>query len=440
MKSFTFRGLICVSLLGFALPASAQQADLTRFVVVGDSLSAGYRNFSLLSDYQQQSYAALIAKQAGTPLALPLIAKPGIPSELVLKWENGLPVIAPTPGLPSTGRIDGSLQAANLAVPGQRVDQGMLMAPRLCLDAPPACIPGNPILHPADGIQTLTNLVLGLPGFSEGLALSQVQWVERFSADPAKKPTFLAVWLGNNDALFSVLLADPTKVTPAAIFRIVYGTTLSRLGVAGAPIVTANIPDVTSIPYLTPMSKLALPLAILFRRTPAQIYQALGVESGEYLTPTALYMVLAMVKNRQLHAIPELCAPPIAGLAETIPCTVSAAGIQAIHNTVLEYNQIIQEEAQARGIAVVDVHGLFKRIASRGYQVGGRRLTTNLFGGIFSLDAIHPTATGQAILANEFIQTLNSRYGTNLPLVSVAKVMKDDPLVFSLSGFLQMLN
>ena len=47
--------------------ASAQRkADLTRFVVVGDSLSAGFQSNSLFDIQQVNGYASLVANQAKT--------------------------------------------------------------------------------------------------------------------------------------------------------------------------------------------------------------------------------------------------------------------------------------------------------------------------------------------------------------------------------------
>lgn len=40
------------------------------------------------------------------------------------------------------------------------------------------------------------------------------------------------------------------------------------------------------------------------------------------------------------------------------------------------------------------------------------RLTTDFLGGFFSLDGIHPTYTGHALLANEFIHVLNAQLMT----------------------------
>ncbi len=43
-------------------------------------------------------------------------------------------------------------------------------------------------------------------------------------------------------------------------------------------------------------------------------------------------------------------------------------------------------------------------------------------GGFFSLDGIHPTSQGYAIIANEFIKTTNVKFGDSIPLVDVSTV------------------
>src|SRR5947209_8453702 len=61
--------------LAILIPARAQRkADLSSLVVVGDSLSAGFQNGSLMDSQQPNGYASLVAAQAGVPLPLPLIA------------------------------------------------------------------------------------------------------------------------------------------------------------------------------------------------------------------------------------------------------------------------------------------------------------------------------------------------------------------------------
>jgi hypothetical protein len=94
------------------------------------------------------------------------------------------------------------------------------------------------------------------------------------------------------------------------------------------------------------------------------------------------------------------------------------AGIQA---AVTAYNNKLKAVADAKGLAFVDVNGFLaqcrKGIAYNGINVS----TTFVSGGAFSLDGVHLTPRGNAMLANEFIKAINSKYGSSIPEVDVTK-------------------
>ena len=98
--------------------AKASRADLSRLVVVGDSLSAGFQNGSLLAEQQVHGYASLVAQQAGVVLPLPEIAYPGIPNVLTLVDPGPPPLIVEAAGA-STGRVNPLVQPFDLAVPAR---------------------------------------------------------------------------------------------------------------------------------------------------------------------------------------------------------------------------------------------------------------------------------------------------------------------------------
>jgi hypothetical protein len=66
-----------------------------------------------------------------------------------------------------------------------------------------------------------------------------------------------------------------------------------------------------------------------------------------------------------------------------------------------------------------------------GYTVGNRKLTTDFLGGLFSLDGIHPTNTGYAIMANEFIKAINQAFGLNVRDANIRDIAEHDPLVLN---------
>jgi hypothetical protein len=84
---------------------------------------------------------------------------------------------------------------------------------------------------------------------------------------------------------------------------------------------------------------------------------------------------------------------------------------------------------------LVDTHALFNRIHDSGYRPAGvpLSLSTSYLGGLFSLDGVHPSNIGQAIVANEFIGAFNRKYDMELipPLSprALMKIVLNDPFV-----------
>src|ERR1019366_8394849 len=109
-------------LLGLIVTApiyGQKKADLSRFVVAGDSLSAGYQNSQLIESGQVHGYANVIATQAGVSLNLPIIPLVWFPPPL----QGGYPQIsieqnyAVVTGLTPIPRLNTD-QTLDVAVPG----------------------------------------------------------------------------------------------------------------------------------------------------------------------------------------------------------------------------------------------------------------------------------------------------------------------------------
>lgn len=416
MRAKKLLAVVGISIFGFAAEAQPRRADLSRLVAIGDSLSAGVQNFSLFESGQVNGYANLIARQANTTLVLPLIAEPGIPSKLILNPAPP-PIVIQAPGV-STGRLDAN-QATNLAVPGHTVFDALFRRP-------------GPVVDP---VQVWTNLVLGVPTPLPGQEMSQIEKLESFAATPSTAPTTVVVWLGSNDALFALLLADPAAVTPVPVFASLYGQVLSRVAATGAAVVVGNVPDVTDVPFLTAAPQVVEPIAQALGLPAAAVYGILGLSSGDYLVPGGVQAIQTMVASGALAPLPAICpavlpAFPVPGT----PCFLTPAQISSIQATVASYNSIISATAATAGAAVVDIHSLLAELSVRGYVVNGRRLTTAFLGGLFSLDGVHPSNTGYAIIANEFIRVLNSTFAAGIPPVVIGKVSSSDPLVLPGAG------
>jgi lysophospholipase L1-like esterase len=385
---------------GSSNPLAAVQAEqaknvgnFTNTVFLGDSLTAGYQSGSLLDTAQVHGWANLVATQAGFNIALPLIAPPGAPSVLELVSVGPPPVITTTPGT-TTGRDNPATQPTDLAVPGAYVNDVLNTVP---------------LASPAAGQQQITQLVLGFPGLGYGQALSQAGFAIK------AQPTPIFLWAGNNDALVADETGMPSSMTSVANFTTQYQTLITQLtSLTPAHLVIANIPDVTQVPYLQPA---ALVLGEYSQATsvPTAVLSALlGIVPGDLVNPTGLAEIPAILGGVQKGPIDD------AGV-------LSAAEVVTVQAQVVAFNQVIAAQAKAANATLVDINALFAKTVSSGLTINGFTGTASFLGGFFALDGIHPTNTGYAVVANAFIDTMNTSMNTKIPDVPLGPIAAADP-------------
>jgi lysophospholipase L1-like esterase len=403
--------LLCVaSALVTASAKPPKRADLSRLVVIGDSLSAGVQNISLEGSQQVNGYVPLIARQAGVNMILPLIAYPGTPNRLDLA-DPKFHTVTPAAGtLPSVPRLNPTEQPTNLSVPGFTLFDTLnrRVVPGLSNDSP-------------DRVGFWANTVLGYPYplNQPGPNLTQLEQAL------AQNPTTLIAAVGNNDVLVSAMVGIPQLLTPAAAFESMYKTLLDALDTSKATLIVATIPDVTRIPYFTSTETLADENAVSMRT----IREKLGLSNGDYVRPSALKIVDDILHGTTPGPLPAICPSPIAAFpVPVVPCTLSAVDARIIQDRIAEFNHIIRRQAAAHDAVVVDIYDLVNDIAKKGIKAGKQQLTTEYLGGLFSFDGIHPDNTGYAIIANEFIDTMNKKLKTRIPSVSLEQVFEQDPM------------
>lgn len=96
------------------------------------------------------------------------------------------------------------------------------------------------------------------------------------------------------------------------------------------------------------------------------------------------------------------------------------------------FNATIQATASQAGLAFVDANALLNQLANGGIPSGSFVLDGSLvFGGAFSLDGVHPTARGYALIANEFMKAIDETYGSNFEASGNLVNVGDYPTNFS---------
>ncbi len=375
-------------------PAPSATPDFSKTVFIGDSLAAGFQNGSLLDTQQPNGWAPLVAKQANAAITLPLIAAPGAPAVMQLVSVGPPPVVTTASGI-SSGRDNTSAQPTDLAVPGHHLHD---------------LINAGPTIAPTSKEDIITTLVLGFPVGNTNTQLQEAI---------ALKPTVLFVWIGSNDALVADDTGSPASMTPIASFTSDYTQLMTALhSKTSARLIVANLPDVTAIPYLTPSAMILSEAAAQTNESAAQLGTALGLGSGDLVTAQG-----QMEVQTAISAIKNGKAPTPLDDAGVL----TAAEVQQVQALEDQYNQVIAQQVSAVGGTLVDIHALFQKLDG-GTTINGVNATTGYLGGLFGLDGIHPTNTGYALVANQFIDTLNAGLKTTLADVDVNTIASADPL------------
>ena len=82
-------------------------------------------------------------------------------------------------------------------------------------------------------------------------------------------------------------------------------------------------------------------------------------------------------------------------------------------------NATIKALADSKGLAFVDANAKMAELFASGVKYDGVGYSADFItGGTFSLDGVHLTGRGYAVIANEFIKAINSTYGSTLPQVN----------------------
>ena len=408
--------------------------DVSKYVSVGNSITAGYADNALYYDGQQVSYANLLsgqfAKIGAGEFKQPLIDPTSVGigasggAKLILAPHAdclGNTSLAPVPAAP-TG--DFSIFASNIyASKGPFNNMGV------------------------PGAKSITTIYPGYGNPSNG-AGNYNQFFTRMASDPAKasilgdvmaqSPTFFTLFIGSNDVLLYALSgATKDAITPsggpAGIgFDASMDAIVNTLVSGGAKGAIANVPDITSLPYFTtvPYNGLVLtsqadvnalnfayaPLGITFQLGQNPFIIADAAAPGGKRQITSSEYVLLSVPQDSLKCYQW-------GSAKAIPdkYILTAIEISAVRTAITNYNAKIKSLATAHGLAFVDVNQFLISV-EKGITYNGINLsTTFVSGGAFSLDGVHLTPIGNALLANEFLKAINNTYGSTLPLVDATK-------------------
>lgn len=408
--------------------------DVSKYVAVGNSITAGYADNALYYEGQQVSYANLLADQfkqiGGGEFRQPLVSPSsvGVGStggpRLLLSYKTDCLGASSLSPVPSATAGDLSIFATPIyASQGPFQNMGVPGAKAIATVYPGY---GNP----ANGAGKYNPFFFRMASAPASSSILQ---------DAASQnPTFFTLFIGSNDVLLYALSGaaqdsiTPTEGTPGVGFNASIDLIVATLTAKGAKGAVANIPDITSLPYFTtaPYNGLALSSADQVAAL-NNAYKPFGITFQLGANPFIIEDANAPGKRRQIQSneyvllsIPQdslKCKQW--GSVKPIPnqYVLTNTEINAIKSAVTAYNSKLQSVAASKGLAFVDVNAFLASV-EKGITYNGIELSTKFVsGGAFSLDGVHLTPLGNAMLANEFIKSINRTYGATLPLVDASK-------------------
>jgi len=365
------------------------------YASLGNSLTAGFQSGGINDSTQKQSYAVLFAAAANTRFAIPALNMPGCPPPVdnFFTQHRVGGGSATDCNLRNIGSVTYAIN--NFAVPGA------------------ASI--DPVTLTSNNSNALTQFILG--GQSQAFRASQIN------------PTFVSMWIGNNDALAAaasgmltrVILPGPPPdtlspgLTDTITFVKNYKADLSALtgvsSVKGG--VLFAVVDVTNAALLFHSNLLFIP----------QVKAGFDAAAGQVTTvdPTCASNV-ALVSFQLAGAIAAGQHPPVVycGPAPGLPgiFVLDSGEVVTVQQYVAAYNRYIQAKADSIGWAYVDINPILLQLkASGAIPPFPYPSPDTAFGSYISLDGIHPTLKAHTLIANTMIDSVNAKYGKSIPAI-----------------------
>lgn len=451
--SLTMLAAGCKPTLDAPSPETAN-LDLSRYVAVGDYITAGFMNGGLSRESQQTAYPNILAQQFASAskagaFVQPYFSNAGTPMVGLSFNEAGIPVATNTQELMNflqagcgsnnqtviSDQFSNSAEQTaiiqNLGVPGLKIRQmGLSGLGNDLNNGKPGTAAGAPYnsyfdrLLPAGNDQTYRDVVSN------------------------SKPTFFTIWVGMADVLQFVMSGGTCGTPPSsADFSTEMTAQLDALTANGnAKGVVCNLPSVQYLglpklhtleaKYQQQQNNPDQKIWIITRRiyaAPSAGNDTVEVTEADLITYKGLERI---GKNEQVMVNGNTQTLPH-GLSKFNPLTDEEAfdrkEVEFLESLITtgqglskpSYNTIItnlitgKNSKYTANVAIANMQELYGSLFN-GLNFNGVIYSLKpVTGGFYSYDFFTPTPRGQAIIANEIIQTINEKFGTTIFEVNV---------------------
>lgn len=412
----------------------AGEVDAKRYVSIGGSITAGFMDDALYEEGQQNSFSAILSEQfeliggAQMNQALMLVNSVGNNesglSRLILGYKlDCLNVSSLSPVREAAigdvanflvNNYNSSSPFTNFGIPNLRSTQYAEIA----------------LGNPANGAGNYN------PYFAR-MASDQANASVKSDIINAN-PTFFTLFTGIDEVLeYAKKGASIGSLTPAygAIgvgFDGSVDDLLSALTSNGSRGAIATIPDVTAFPYFTTIPYNGLELDADKAQTLNDIYNPIGIYF--YVGKNAFMIedpdagafgMRQLLPGEKILLNTPLDSVKCYKMGSVFPFRnefiLTNTEILEIQNSIQAYNLIIGTMSSEYNLALVDTYSFYQDLNS-GLVYNGISMSAKFVsGGAYSLDGINLNPRGNALLANQFIKSINQKYKSTLPTIDATK-------------------
>ena len=358
------------------------------YVALGTSNSQGVTSAGINAAGQRSAWPAQLAARVGVDFSLPLIEDPGCSPPLLAPLAVNFVLIA---GFAALGEDlvaavmntcmplrDGiTLPTNNVAISGAKARDALHTTPEL-----------EAAHNPQAG--KLYHRVLP-PGHTQVTAML------------AQQPTFVSVELAANEVL-PASTGRTSAMTPYAEWVSDYDQIIEAVRSTGAGAVLVGLPNnAANFPSIRRARE-------FFYEWPDLLALGVSMSLNCYFSSNYVFVpgyVLTLISRSPTTAT----CKDVPGEVDYI---LTSSDISAINARMAQMNAHIEAKANENGYAFFKLAALYD-LPKGSLNLYDVLFSNNPFGPNISLDGVHPSAQGQAILANAAVQAINARYGVAIP-------------------------
>lgn len=369
-----------------------------RYVAIGTSVSMGWQSDGLNAVMQSEAWTAQLARLASRDLDLPLIAGTGCRAPLVAPLASGTRTSGEGAGLPAAQALCAPLQSGitlptrNVAIAGARTSDALGTTPE----------------NQSDPFYARLYTRILPPGHTQ------------LTAALSLDPKFVSIELGANEVMGarSGIAIPGVTIVPFAAWAAQYTSLVDAVAAeVKRGVLVGLIEDVASFPSFRRGGELYADRAAFLAGFHVQVNG--NCENSANLMFVAVRVATAVAtglaqKARGLAPYDLTCADGGQGAQDFVLTPAEAA---VVNSVLAQMNAHIAATAQRHQFALVYLQELYGRPDLKPpFSVVQFMTSLNPYGSLVSLDGIHPSGEGHAILAAAAARAINERYGYGIPL------------------------